>query len=725
MTSPIVSSPGEGRGQGEPGPGLPGPLRRAGLIGVASLGGAASIGILASLAESAGPVDLAARFLLAAGTLSVALGALLRLHRTATSERARGRLAGSALPRTIDTAAPAAYIAAALLALTCLLTGLVEVVVALGTTEDPAGQPGVDSALSDARERARVRASEGAGEVLDASSATARRSAVVGPNGGPVRADGSEPTSIGDLLSDEAMLQVLLRGDLAPSTRDDILRTVLHLRGFVIDTFDAQGVWRERSQSSRPLADGDDGRRDGWLSDPLDESARGSEAVELELQTTSTRVELEVDFVRRSNGLVFAPSRLLAVACEVADDWRLAPGSTSLASEGIRGYTVTSELRRLSLAELRGLRSRGTTPPSSPCTELPPWRSSDERYALASLKSYAQALTSGAATDIDRVIAVVLHLRNEFGYELYDVDFLNPEGCRDLIARGSGSCSHFASLATTLLRSLEVPTRIAAGYLAREPLADAPGWVARARDGHAWIEVHFEGHGWLTFDPTPGDATIGGTLQDWTPLDDGEGADTGTRPSPTSPLGRLVLDGARALAAAARQATSALGAGWVALAALLGAAAAWLIAKRGRRPARAQATGPRPDSIARGAPHPAVSDFLAALAERGWRQGLEPTPTALARRVEHQDPAGRGVASAMRAILTRACTGSWPDRRSEAEIERTTVTLREADALTPGQSAPRRHSRGYDSGGTATGAGASRPESHRGGSAGESPAGRK
>ncbi|WP_168916154.1 DUF3488 and transglutaminase-like domain-containing protein [Microcella flavibacter] len=68
----------------------------------------------------------------------------------------------------------------------------------------------------------------------------------------------------------------------------------------------------------------------------------------------------------------------------------------------------------------------------------------------------------------------------------------------------SGYCVQFASAMTLMARTLDIPTRIAVGFLpgVRDP--DAPNeYVVSSDDLHSWPELHFDGIGWVRFEPTP------------------------------------------------------------------------------------------------------------------------------------------------------------------------------------------------------------------------------
>lgn len=66
-----------------------------------------------------------------------------------------------------------------------------------------------------------------------------------------------------------------------------------------------------------------------------------------------------------------------------------------------------------------------------------------------------------------------------------------------------GHCEFFASALATMLRSLDVPCRVATGYRSSAWDAEGRELTFGARDAHAWVEVHDPGAGWYAVDPSP------------------------------------------------------------------------------------------------------------------------------------------------------------------------------------------------------------------------------
>jgi len=67
----------------------------------------------------------------------------------------------------------------------------------------------------------------------------------------------------------------------------------------------------------------------------------------------------------------------------------------------------------------------------------------------------------------------------------------------------AGFCEHFASAMAIMLRTLDIPARVATGFTVGSPIGTDTYRVTTG-ELHAWVEVPFETYGWLPFEPTPG-----------------------------------------------------------------------------------------------------------------------------------------------------------------------------------------------------------------------------
>lgn len=66
----------------------------------------------------------------------------------------------------------------------------------------------------------------------------------------------------------------------------------------------------------------------------------------------------------------------------------------------------------------------------------------------------------------------------------------------------AGFCGHYAGAVVFMLRSMNIPARVVAGYHGGEFNQAGNYYTVYQRDAHAWVEVFLEGRGWLRVDPT-------------------------------------------------------------------------------------------------------------------------------------------------------------------------------------------------------------------------------
>ncbi|MHC4661332.1 MAG: transglutaminase TgpA family protein [Planctomycetota bacterium] len=130
---------------------------------------------------------------------------------------------------------------------------------------------------------------------------------------------------------------------------------------------------------------------------------------------------------------------------------------------------------------------------------------------------------AGAKTDFEKVKAIEHALFSRFEYTLdFQRDVENEEPIADfLFNRKKGHCELFASAMVLLCRSIGLPARLVTGFKAGR-WNNLGGYnIIRAKDSHAWVEVHFQKPGgwpfqkpigWVSFDPTPGSTEDDGTI---------------------------------------------------------------------------------------------------------------------------------------------------------------------------------------------------------------------
>jgi transglutaminase-like putative cysteine protease len=159
-------------------------------------------------------------------------------------------------------------------------------------------------------------------------------------------------------------------------------------------------------------------------------------------------------------------------------------------------YTVES---RVPVGDAERLRSAGADYPDAVrgrYTSVP--SSTPDRLA-----ERTERITANAENPYETARVVERWLKNNKEYSL---DVERPENnVADtfLFEMDAGYCTYFATTMVTMLRSQEIPARLAVGYTPGERV-DEDEWVVRGFNAHAWVQVYFPDNGWVRFDPTPG-----------------------------------------------------------------------------------------------------------------------------------------------------------------------------------------------------------------------------
>jgi transglutaminase-like putative cysteine protease len=116
----------------------------------------------------------------------------------------------------------------------------------------------------------------------------------------------------------------------------------------------------------------------------------------------------------------------------------------------------------------------------------------------------ARDVAGTAPTTYDAILALETWISTHTSYSL-DVP-VPPPGAdavdRFLFDDRQGFCVQIASSLAVLLRTLDVPARVAVGYAGGDQDALSGIFTVRQSDAHAWVEVWFPEVGWHAFDPT-------------------------------------------------------------------------------------------------------------------------------------------------------------------------------------------------------------------------------
>ncbi len=120
----------------------------------------------------------------------------------------------------------------------------------------------------------------------------------------------------------------------------------------------------------------------------------------------------------------------------------------------------------------------------------------------------ANKVTAGDTTRFQRAVDLQRWFRStgHFRYSLKTTTGDGNSALTTFLAKGKGGrigyCEQFASAFAVMARSLQIPARVAVGFLQPSPGANGD-WVYSAHDLHAWPELYFQGSGWVRFEPTP------------------------------------------------------------------------------------------------------------------------------------------------------------------------------------------------------------------------------
>jgi transglutaminase-like putative cysteine protease len=156
-----------------------------------------------------------------------------------------------------------------------------------------------------------------------------------------------------------------------------------------------------------------------------------------------------------------------------------------------------------------------------------------------SVRKLAMQIVQGEKTNYDKAAALQAWFRSEFTYDLTVRSGHGGSALMEFINDKRGYCEQFAATMAIMARSLDIPARVAIGYMPGERIGDNK-YIVSAHDAHAWPELYFDGYGWVRFEPTPAQQT--GSAPSWT-LPESEATSTvdpGSTGNPDDdPLNRL------------------------------------------------------------------------------------------------------------------------------------------------------------------------------------------
>ncbi|HMD55835.1 MAG TPA: transglutaminase-like domain-containing protein [Solirubrobacteraceae bacterium] len=186
-------------------------------------------------------------------------------------------------------------------------------------------------------------------------------------------------------------------------------------------------------------------------------------------------------------------------------------------------------------ARLVGAPAPGVSPASDPAIAA-----RIEASPYGPMFALARRLAAGAASSFDVVERTARYLIEGYRYNEHPRQARYPLEAF-LFGRAGGYCQQFSGAMTLMLRMDGIPARVAVGFAPSVYDPASGGWVVRALDAHAWVEVYFAGIGWVPFDPTPPSTTplsLQGTIAPSQRPEPAAGSARGSRGARSGPAAR-------------------------------------------------------------------------------------------------------------------------------------------------------------------------------------------
>jgi hypothetical protein len=276
--------------------------------------------------------------------------------------------------------------------------------------------------------------------------------------------------------------KVLLRLEPAASSRSDApSRLSIKIRAAVMDTFDGK-TWTRKSQEE-------------WRPIPTAEE-------NYVLSRNHTTIQTEYDVLQES----MKPKLL----CLPEGSGLIAPEPLSDGRGGIRlrrlVMDATGEIKYEDETE-GGIRFRtaitGADPPGRPPMHGDPYLDLPQSNRIV---ESARAL-AGSGLDREKAERLVFRLKSEYRYSLNlaedarnQLEETSLE--RFLFSRKTGTCEHFATALTLMLRAVGIPARLVTGFMGADLNVVGRFYSVREKNAHAWTEAFIDGR-WTTLDAVP------------------------------------------------------------------------------------------------------------------------------------------------------------------------------------------------------------------------------
>ena len=292
-----------------------------------------------------------------------------------------------------------------------------------------------------------------------------------------VRGRGGAPTTDNPMVDLRTRLTAEDTGPVLEVTTE----RPVYLRTTALDTY-ADQSWTSESIRGTPIGAGG--------------------AISPEVRATSTEeVTVDVEVADLRGELVPAPYPPVAVDGPLAEQFQHDGSNGTIILDGGEQigdgdeYTVTAALPDPDAARVGA--TEGFAPDGA-LTELPD--SVPDRVVDLAEGIVADA---GATTPLQQALAIQAELQS-WNYSLEPPQGHGATALESFLDTQTGYCEQFAATMAIMLRTLDIPARVAVGFTPGTLVDPDEGrWEISNDNAHAWVEVLFPETGWLSFEPTP------------------------------------------------------------------------------------------------------------------------------------------------------------------------------------------------------------------------------
>jgi transglutaminase-like putative cysteine protease len=231
-----------------------------------------------------------------------------------------------------------------------------------------------------------------------------------------------------------------------------------------------------------------------------------------QVQTVASQTNIQTLGLKET----YLPLPYPSTRVRVDGDWLYDAGTLNVIS-GRKGQTTENLRYSVDHLEVKPTAEQLADAPQAPLAELSAYLSYPadlDPYIAATARDVA-----GDGTPYEQAVRLQRWFRSD-GQFVYSTD-APPVGKSDgssaavlaFLRDKRGYCVHFASSMALMARLLNIPARVAVGFLPGERISENVMQIS-AHDAHAWPELYFEGAGWVRFEPTPRSGLT--TQPDWT-----------------------------------------------------------------------------------------------------------------------------------------------------------------------------------------------------------------